>query len=69
MKESYDDAIAIIEQYDEKEPTFKENYKEKYFFLPEGRQETVQIAKSVSLPRMVASTIRLHRCGENRTIL
>lgn len=36
MKESYDQAIEIIKKYDETEPTFKENYKEKYF---EARRE------------------------------
>ena len=36
MKESYDEAIEIIKHYDETEPTFKENYKEKYF---EARRE------------------------------
>ena len=36
MKESYDDAIKIIKKYDETEPTFRENYKERYF---EARRE------------------------------
>lgn len=31
MKESYLDAVKIIKEYDEKYPTFKDNYKEKYF--------------------------------------
>ena len=31
MKNSYDEAIEIIKKYDETEPTFKENYKEKYY--------------------------------------
>lgn len=36
MKQSYDEAIKIIKKYDETEPTFKDDYKEKYF---EARRE------------------------------